>query len=318
MEEPSERTRPVLVTGRREVADRVVELELSADDLPAWEPGAHIDLILPSGTMRQYSLCGDPTDAGSYTIAVLREVEGRGGSQEVHDRIVVGDALQIRGPRNHFPLVDAPRYLFVAGGIGVTALLPMARAVSAAGKDWRLVYAGRSLAAMAYAGELTALDPDRVELAPADSSSRVDVDALIESSPSEAVYTCGPERLLEAVSNSTTRVLGSQALHLERFGADPNVVLSDDSDEPFDVTLARSGVVLRVGARDRLINVVRKVVPGVPFSCEEGYCGSCESGVLAGIPLHRDSVLSDEERAANDTMMICVGRSKTPSLELDL
>lgn len=300
------------------LTDEVVELQLVGDTLPPWEPGAHIDLVLPSGTVRQYSLCGDQADRGRYTVAVLRDPQSRGGSREVHDVLQAGDELTIRGPKNHFPLGDHDGYLFFAGGIGVTPLLAMARKVDAEGKPWRLIYGGRTRASMAYVDALQHLRNGRVDLVPQDTAGYPDLAGALSEAGTWHVYTCGPEPMLKAVDETTQRLLGPDVLHFERFGADPNAVIEDEHDASFEVELVRSGVTLPVPSHQRLIEVVRKVVPNVPFSCEEGYCGSCETAVLAGIPLHRDTVLTDEERAANDTMMICVGRSKTPVLQLDL
>ena len=311
-------THTVTVDSVTMLSDGVVELQLVGEDLPAWTAGAHIDIELPSGTVRQYSLCGDPADRERYTIAVLKEPNGRGGSREVHEAVHAGQQLKIRGPRNHFELGDHDGYLFIAGGIGITPILAMVRTVAAARKPWKLVYGGRTLSSMAYLDALDRVPGGEVKVVPQDTHGYPDLDGALSQAGTWHVYTCGPEPLLQAVDQATRRILGSGVLHFERFGADPDAVLEDDSDAPFRVELAQSGVTLDVGSRERLIDVVRRVVPTVPFSCEEGYCGSCETAVLAGVPLHRDSVLTPDEREANDTMMICVGRSKTPVLQLDI
>jgi len=319
---PQNQEHKVRVAAKTTLAAGVVELELASEDgsdLPVWEPGAHVDLILPSGTVRQYSLCGDPGYLPAYKVAVLLDEKGRGGSREVHEVLDPGTVVTIKGPRNHFPLGDHASYLFIAGGIGITPMLAMARQVSAAGLKWRLIYGGRSLETMAYLPEIAELEGGEVELVPADTKGIPDIKGAIENADGAHVYTCGPEPMLRVVEENTKAILGEDLFHFERFGADPNAVIADtEGDTAFEVELATTGKTLTVGANQKLIDVVRSVVPNVPFSCEQGYCGSCETGVLAGIPLHRDQLLTDDERACNDTMMICVGRSKTPKLTLDI
>lgn len=313
-------TIPVTVATRRDLAcGQVAELRLAAVGdglLPAWTPGAHVDLVLPSGLIRQYSLCGEPDDP-TYTVAVLREPDSRGGSIEVHDQVPAGSMLLIHGPRNHFPLVEAEHYVFIAGGIGVTPLLAMARFVSASGRSWEFHYGGRSRAAMAYLDALASLENGDVSIYPQDEVGLIPVPEIITGAPrSAAVYTCGPEPLLVAVE--TQGATAGLPVHLERFGPSSATATTSAHDTEFTVTLQRSARSLPVPVGTRLIDVVREVLPMVPFSCEEGYCGSCETVVLDGVPDHRDSVLSDAERDSNTCMMICVGRSKTPQLVLDL
>ncbi|MEU6222840.1 PDR/VanB family oxidoreductase [Streptomyces sp. NPDC047042] len=329
--------RQVTITRRREVAEGVVELTLAAAhpaDRPTvhpadrflgdWEPGAHIDLVLPSGTVRQYSLCGHPERPLEYTVAVLREPEGRGGSAEVHDRLTEGTTVGVRGPRNHFRLAPADRYLFLAGGIGVTPILAMVREAAATGTPWTLLYGGRTRTSMAYTDELVelaALSHGDVVLVAQDEQGHPDFAAAFTGAPEgTAVYACGPEPMLQAAETLSELLLPPGALHLERFGAKPQDADDAESatDTEFEVELARSGRTLTVPADRRLIDVVREVVPQVPFSCEEGYCGSCETGVLDGTPDHRDQVLTPEERDSNETMMICVGRCLSRKLTLDL
>lgn len=310
----------VHVDERRSLADgHVTELRLSAagdEALPSWTPGSHIDVVLPSGLIRQYSLCGDPADP-TYTVAVLREPTSRGGSVEIHDLVRAGDTLMIRGPRNHFPLVPAGHYVFVAGGIGITPLLAMARAVSAGAGSWELHYGGRSRGAMAYVETLAALTGGTLRVYPQDEVGLIPIAGILEAAPrSSVVYTCGPEPLLVAVEQAGAAA--DLPVHLERFGPSSAPAAAPADDTAFTVTLQRSARTLPVPVGTRLIDVVREVLPMVPFSCEEGYCGSCESVVLEGVPDHRDSVLSEAERESNTCMMICVGRSKTPQLVLDL
>ncbi|MEU0400626.1 PDR/VanB family oxidoreductase [Streptomyces sp. NPDC006197] len=277
-------------------------------DLAPWEPGAHLEVTLPSGAVRHYSLCGDPADRSVYRLGVLREPAGRGGSEEIHASVGEGTVLGVRGPFNRFPLVPAERYLFVAGGIGITPLLPMVRSLPPG--SWSLLYGGRSLASMAYREELAGLPG--VTLVPQDTAGLPDLDGVLAGLPADtAVYCCGPEGLLRAVED---RWPGP--LHTERFGAAP--VEGPSGEGGFEVELRRTGRTLRVEPGRTLLDTVREVVPDVAYSCEEGWCGTCETKVLAGTPEHHDSVLGEDEKASGATMMICVGRSCGPRLVLDL
>lgn len=309
----------VIVLEKRElIPGQIVELKLAHTDkseLAHWEPGAHIEVELPSGLIRHYSLCGNPSD-NFYTIAVLKEPESRGGSVEIHDTIEVGTILTIRGPKNHFPLVVSDHTAFIAGGIGITPLLPMMRELSAQGKSWELHYGGKSLAALAYLDALQLMGGQQISIYLKDETRRVPVAEVIEKLPENTVvYVCGPESMIDEVEAES--IAKGLEVKLERFGPS-GVPISHEGDTAFEVTLQRSGTTLTVGADQRLIDVVRTVVPSVPFSCEEGYCGSCETGVLEGEPDHRDSILSAEEKEANDCMMICVGRACSPRLVLDI
>ncbi len=295
-------------------ADNVLSLRLHSPDgapLPSWEPGAHIELTLPSGRCRQYSLCGDPNDTRSYRIAVLQVPAGRGGSVEVHTGARAGQLLTVQGPRNHFPLVLSPAYLFIAGGIGITAIMAMAARVAAMGGEWNLVYTGRRRASMAFLDEVRALDPDRVDVVPTDERGRPDLDAIIgAASPGTAVYCCGPDRLLHAVSQRVA-ARPDLALHSERFTG------AAASGAAFRVELSRTGSVIDVPANRTVLQAVRDVLPSVVAGCEQGLCGGCRTTVLAGEPDHRDELLSSADRAAG-TMLICVSRARTERLTLDL
>ncbi|UQS25639.1 PDR/VanB family oxidoreductase [Amycolatopsis thermalba] len=309
----------VLLERKEELADGVVRLTLrhpAGEPLPKWEPGAHLDLVLGEGLVRQYSLCGDPADSSALQVAVLREPDGRGGSAHVHDRLSTGDTVRIRGPRNHFRLVDAPRYLFVAGGIGITPIVPMIARADAAGADWRLVYGGRSRASMAFRAELVERYGDRVEIRPQDETGLLDLDALLgEPRPGVAVYCCGPEPLLAAVEQRCA-AWPPGSLHVERFS--PKAGADVGERTAFEVELAASGRTVTVPAGKSILQAVEEAGVSVLSSCQEGTCGTCETPVLDGVPDHRDSLLTDAERAANDTMMICVSRSCGPRLVLDL
>ncbi len=317
-----EGTRPLLVRQVRLEAEGVVSLELvdpKRAPLPSWEPGAHLDVVLPSGLVRPFSLCGHPDDRTSYRVAVLLEETSRGGSKEVHETGLVGRLLTIRGPRNQFRLVEAEHYLFLAGGIGITPILPMISAVTGRGRPWELVYVGRRRATMAFLDTLATATGGRATIVARDESDRPDLEAILSScSAGTSVYCCGPTAMLAAVEDCCGRLLGPGALHLERFTAPPDGPDKvDGDDQAFEVELARTGVVLQVPADRTLLRVVLDAVPSHLYSCEEGYCGTCEAHVLAGEPDHRDTVLTDEERAGHK-MCICVGRSRSPRLVLDL
>ncbi|MER0445251.1 PDR/VanB family oxidoreductase [Streptomyces sp. Edi4] len=299
------------VTERTEPAEGVVRLRLEAldgADLPAWEPGAHLDLVLPSGLVRQYSLCGDPADRTSYTIATRLIADGRGGSREVHEQLQEAVELSVRGPRNRFPLVASPSYVFVAGGIGITPVLPMIRAVEAAGVPWRLLYGGRSRAAMPFLDEIEGFGA-RVSVVAEDESGLPDLAAFLAACPADAaVYCCGPEPLMDAVA----AVLGPGRLpHLERFA--PGAA---STGAGFEVELRRSGRTLAVPADRTLLSVLRAEVPGISYSCEQGFCGTCQQRVIEGEMDHRDELLTDAER--EDSLLVCVSRSRGGRLVLDL
>ena len=306
----------VTVTAVERPADDVAVLTLVRDGghLPPWTPGAHVDVILGDDVVRQYSLCGRPADRDGYRIAVLRTADSRGGSVAVH-ALRPGDRVRIRGPRNHFPLAAAPRYVFVAGGIGITPILPMLEAAEAAGADWVLHYGGRSLRSMAFRDTLAGYG-DRVHLVPRDEAGLLDLAAILGTpAPDTLVYCCGPEPLLAAVE---AKCAGwpSSALHLERFAARP--MGAPVRAEAFDVELARSGMTLTVPPERSILDVVEAAGVGVLSSCAEGTCGTCETTVLEGRPDHRDSVLTAAEQGANSCMLICVSRSCTDRLVLDL
>lgn len=308
----------VVVTARRAEAEGVVGVDLASPagrPLPPWTPGAHVDLELPGGPTRQYSLCGDPADGGRWRIGVLREDGGRGGSRWIADELAVGTTLRVRGPRNHFALHPAGRYVFVAGGIGITPLLPMVAAAAAGGADWVLHYGGRSRASMAFLDELARYG-DRVRVHPQDEVGLLDLDAVAGTPDAGTrVYCCGPAGLIDALQDRA-RGWAAGELHVERFTAAP--VVTDGADTAFDVVCERSGLTVTVGPELSVLDALGEAGLDVASSCEEGVCGTCETAVVDGEPEHRDAVLSDEERAAGDTMMICVSRCRGPRLVLDL
>ena len=309
----------VEVADKTETCDGVVALKLRRPDgaaLPRWSSGAHIDLDLRPGMIRQYSLCGDPDDESTWQIAVLRESDGRGGSQYVHDNLRVGETMGVRGPRNNFRLEDSPNYLFIAGGIGITPIMSMAAQIDRADRSWQLVYGGRSLQSMAFAEELYQRYPANVTLHPQDQHGLIDLDKLLSvEMPETLVYCCGPPALLDAVTARCAH-WSPGALRIERFTA--RQFVSQMRHDSFEVELALTGKTITVDSTESVLDAVRACGVQVLSSCEEGTCGTCETPVLAGTVDHRDSVLTDVERAANDTMMICVSRARCPRLVLEV
>ncbi|MFJ9677251.1 PDR/VanB family oxidoreductase [Streptomyces sp. NPDC101194] len=306
-------TRRLLITERTSPAEGVVRLRLEGSDLPAWQPGAHLDLLLPSGLVRQYSLCGDPSDRDTYTIATRLVEDGRGGSREVHTDFHEGMEVEVRAPRNRFPLAEAPAYLFVAGGIGITPILPMLRSVAASGAEWRLLYGGRSRASMPFLDEIEKLGAEggRVTIVPADEAGHPDTAAALANTvEGTAVHCCGPEPLMDAVAAALPP---GRTLHLERFTA---ATTSSTDSGPFEVELRRSGRTVRVAPDQSVLAAVREELRHVSYSCEQGFCGTCQQRVLEGEIDHRDELLTDSER--DDSMLICVSRCRGERLVLDL
>lgn len=318
----------LLVKQLRWEADDVVSLTLvdpAGHELPEWEPGAHLELHLPSGLIRHYSLYSEPNDRRHYAVAVLKEPESRGGSRIIHEELRVGTTLAVKGPRNNFRFEPTARMEFIAGGIGITPILPMVRRARELDLDWRLWYGGRSRATMAFLEELDEFEPERILLYPEDEKGLIDLDTAL-STPSDdaSVYCCGPSRLLAAVE---ARCGGwpPKALHVERFAA-PKPAISDDAEVEaadgdgsgqFEISARTSGVTVQVSANGSVLDALESAGVSVPSSCREGICGSCEVKVLAGQADHRDLILSDEEKAATESMMICVSRARS-NLVLDI
>lgn len=310
-------TTEVVVADRVSAADGVVTLSLAdpgGTDLPGWAPGSHIDLLLPDGRERQYSLCG--TSPGTWSISVLDAPAGRGGSAWIHANVRDGDLLQVRGPRNNFALVDAQRYVFVAGGIGITPIVAMVRELERRGvPDWRLTYGGRTRAAMAFAAELEG-HGERVSICPQDRFGLIDIDAALGTPQiGTAVYCCGPEPLLKAVERAC-RSWPPGALHVERFA--PPEPVSASADRAFEVVAARSGITALVRPGESILRTLEDQGVFIATSCGEGVCGTCETRVLEGEVDHRDAVLSEDDRAAGDVMMPCCSRAKGERLVLDV
>lgn len=308
----------VVITRRRSLTQDIVHLtfeRLDGLEFPHWEPGAHIELALFSGLQRQYSLCGDPRDKKHMKIAVLLQENSRGGSKHIHREVRESSVVSARGPMNHFPLKSSDSYLFLAGGIGITPILPMIYEAERRGAEWKLMYLGRDVSSMAFVAELTQTFGPKVVAMPK-TAGRVDLAELLGSVPMGVhLYVCGPARLLDTTVEITRGwPLGS--VHMERFS--PPIETDDASDASFEVEMAASGRVVRVAESVSILEALERAGVSVPSVCREGTCGSCETTVLAGIPDHRDHVLSPSERATADTMMICVSRCKGSRLVLDL
>lgn len=313
----------VEVRRREVVSEGVVTLTLAdpaGAELPRWGPGAHIDLIMTPSLVRQYSLCGDTANRAEWQVGVLLDPHSRGGSQFVHDKLQEGAAVRVRGPRNHFPLVGSPRYLFVAGGIGVTPMVPMIAAAEAAGAHWSLLYGGRKRSSMAFVDELQRYG-DRVRVCARDEpehSFRTNLAAaLSEPVENTLVYCCGPEALLTAVEDAC-RSWPPHSLHVERFSAKTLEEPAGGALESFEVECQRSGVTVTVPRDKTIYEVCEEAGIDVLGSCMEGVCGTCECDIIEGEGDHRDSVLNDAEKAANQSLMICVSRSLSERLVLDL
>ncbi|MFD6391779.1 PDR/VanB family oxidoreductase [Nocardia sp. NPDC060259] len=313
---------PVVVTERRIVAhdQDVVSLRLESPDgreLPAWRPGAHLDLELPSGRLRQYSLCGDPADAHAYRIAVRRIPDGGGGSLEVHDELPVGSRFIVRGPRNAFPFAvpghgsPAQRLHFVAGGIGITPILPMARLAHRLGVPWTMVYTGRSRDTIPFLAELESFG-EHVTVRTDDEHGLPDAAALLPAvGAGTAVYSCGPTPMTSAIV-AAVRTMPDVELHFERFSPPPIV-----DGTAFEIEFASTGAVIEVPADRSALDAILDTRPDQPYSCRQGFCRTCVVRVLAGAPDHRENTLSDDDHAAGE-MLACVSRSHGERLVLDL
>ncbi|TFV65602.1 oxidoreductase [Blastococcus sp. CT_GayMR20] len=306
------------VTSKDVQAEGVLTLELAAPSggrLRDWTPGSHIDLVLPNGLTRQYSLCGDRWDPFTYRVGVLLELESRGGSTYVHDHLQPGDLVGVGGPRNNFPLVPSEQYLFVAGGIGITPILPMVHQAEMLGAHWRLLYGGRRRASMAFLTELERYG-DRVLVRPQDEYGLLDLPGFLgEPRDGVRVYACGPGPLLSAVER-TCAPRPPHTLRTERFVAEEAGAPARTA--PFEVELARSGRTVTVTPDVTVLEALNEIGVEVLSSCRRGVCGTCETTVLAGRPDHRDALLDDDEREKNDCMYICVSRSRDERLVLDL
>ncbi|WP_322755347.1 PDR/VanB family oxidoreductase [Frankia sp. Cas3] len=306
----------VRTTREAENINSLVLADPAGGKLAAWTPGAHVNIILETGVTRQYSLCGDPADDMNWRIAVLREEQSRGGSAYLHDKIRAGSSLTVGSPRNNFPLVGARRYILIAGGIGITPLLPMITELEGRDAEWTLFYGGRQRSSMAFLTELSAY-PDQVFIHPQDESGLLPLGHILARPEiGTAVYCCGPEALLTAVEAACGN-WPSGAVHVERFR--PRERPADSpADTAFDVVIGSTGQRIRVGADRTILQALERAGFDVPSSCREGTCGNCETRFTTGEVDHRDEVLTIEEQRTGNAMMICVSRARTDSLILDI
>ena len=291
-------------------------VEAAEGELPTWSPGAHVDIFLPDGDVRQYSLTGLESNSQSWSMGILVEPQGRGGSLWVAEHAHPGATLEVSYPRNHFSYAagETSRKVFIAGGIGITPLLPMIATAEAEGVDWELHFVGRSVDRMAYLADLAPYG-DKVTLYPRDSAERPDIDRIVARDAPLDVYCCGPESLMEAVEASA-HVHENVTAHVERFV--PRPVGPDTGFDEFEVVFDYAGITAQVGPGQTILDVAEQAGIEVPTSCREGTCGTCETPILSGTVVHLDSVLSEAEREASATMMICMSRATCPRLVLDL
>jgi vanillate O-demethylase ferredoxin subunit len=309
------------VVARRREAKDIVSFELAGADggtLPRFTAGAHIDVEIRPGLVRQYSLCNDPEETHRYLIAVLRDPGSRGGSVAIHDEVEAGQTLRISEPKNHFPLVLASSYLLFAGGIGVTPILCMAERLARSGAGFRMHYCARAPERAAFIERIRAsafADRVHVHFDAGGAEQKLDLDAVLAQAPAGThVYVCGPSGFIDFVTG-TARARGwpAEAVHQEYFGAAPL-----DTSAGFEVRLASSGKTCLVPAGTTVVQALRAHGIDIPVSCEQGVCGTCITRVLDGTPDHRDMYFSDEERARNDRFTPCCSRARTRLLILDL
>lgn len=310
--------RPLLVREKRQLTPDVWRFELVAPDgtpLPSFAAGAHVTVETPSGARRTYSLCNDPAEADRYLLAVKQERQGRGGSTSLIEGVQEGDRVMVSAPINRFPLLPAPQYLFVAGGIGITPILAMLREAARSGADFKLVYCTRSPELTAFREELAAPElAGRVTLHhdDGDPDRAFDFWPLFEKPGRAHVYCCGPRPLMEEV-RAVTGHWPESAIHFEDFASDVQALRPDDS--AFEVRHARTGETVEVAADQTILEALRARGHRLPSSCESGTCGSCRTRLVAGEADHRDLVLSEAEQ--EDSIMICVSRACAGTLVLD-
>jgi ferredoxin-NADP reductase len=293
-------------------------------ELPAFSAGAHIDLDLPNGIKRSYSLCNSPTERGRYVIGVKKADPSRGASAYIHEQLGLGQVISISVPRNNFELErNADMSVLIAGGIGVTPIWSMIQDLEAGRRPWRLYYAARTRGDAAFLSEIRTLADGRSDLIDVRFDHEpgvpmLDMCAIVARHVGAGVhfYCCGPGPMLNAFEAATSGVARGHA-HLERFSAEPAPASAEALSE-FDIVLARRGTTLRVEDGKTVLETLLDAGIDIPYSCMNGVCGSCRVEVLEGVPDHRDMVLTDEERASNGAIMVCCSKSRTPRLVFDL
>ncbi|HCA16594.1 MAG TPA: oxidoreductase [Alcaligenes faecalis] len=313
------------VLKKTRLSERVVGLTLGLQngaEFPVWSPGAHIELELAVSKdeplYRHYSLCGQQANSREWQIAVLKEDSGRGGSAYIHDVLQEGDALAVSPPKNHFPFAADKKCFFIAGGIGITPILPMVQAAAAAGLDWHLLYLARNAADFIFLQELQQVNGARITTHASNQDGLFDLEAALKALDEHTtVYSCGPQALLNALESYQQEQADiAWQLVLERFSvqADPGLL----QGKSFTVTLQKSGKSVVVASDESILAALKREGIRVKCSCQNGTCGTCETVVISGQPEHRDFVLSPQERQLNETMMICVSRAVSAELVLDL
>jgi vanillate O-demethylase ferredoxin subunit len=289
--------------------------------LPAFSAGSHIDVHLPNGLTRQYSLCNDPREGHRYLIGVLRDAGSRGGSIAMHDTVAQGDTLRISAPRNHFPLAHAAAHsVLLAGGIGVTPILCMTERLATAGASFEMHYCTRSRERTAFLSRISAAayaQRARFHFDDGPPEQKLPLDAIVGARQDGVhLYVCGPKGFMDWVLGAA-RAAGwpSQQVHYEFFAGD---AITHAGDETFQVKLASSGRIVDIPKDKTVVQALADAGVEVPISCEQGVCGTCLTRVLEGVPDHKDLYLTPEEQAQNDQFLPCCSRSKSPMLVLDL
>lgn len=316
----NEETLKVVVRKREVQGADVVVLDLTRADgglLPVFAAGAHVDIHVAPGLIRQYSLCSDPADSAVYRLGILKDPASRGGSVGVHDTLREGAEVQISAPRNHFPLAsDAQRSILIGGGIGITPMIAMAYALQAQGSDFELHYCGRSRHRSAFLVELqNAAFAGRVHTHFDDEDHKLDLATILGAAQAGVhVYTCGPAGFMDwIIAESLKAGYPDAQIHREYFQVEV-----DNSGVSFEVVAARSGKTVTVAEGQTILQALAEVGIEIEISCEQGVCGTCLCDVLAGEPDHRDVYFTDDEKAANDAILVCCSRSKSSTLVLDI
>ncbi|MCC6827336.1 MAG: oxidoreductase [Novosphingobium sp.] len=310
----------LVVSDIRAEARDIVSIELRAvtgGTLPPFTAGAHLELLLPNGLVRQYSLCNDPAESDRYVIGVGRSRPSRGGSEFLHGAIRRGDVLRSRPPRNHFPMVeDAPAHFFVAGGIGITPVLAMIRTCLANGTPWHLLYIARSRSRAAFLEDLADHAASVTLHFDDEAGGLCDVSALVGAAPADApVYCCGPAPLMAAVEAAVAD-RPPELVRFEYFAPRAQEDLAPAGG--FTLRLSKRGISIPVAAEQTILEALEAHGIEISWACREGVCGSCELGIVSGVADHRDSFLSRQERESNKTIVTCCSRALTPELEIDL
>lgn len=299
-------------------APNIISYELrppEGGELPAFTAGAHIDITLPNGLVRSYSLLNPQSERHRYVIAVQKDRASRGGSKWVHENFRAGDLVTVNGPRNNFPLDEAAeKSVLIAGGIGITPILSMVERLGAIGRDWELVYCSRKRGGTAFLERLQGKPQVRFNFDEEPGGRMLDIAAVVKAAPPQAhLYCCGPLPMLEAFEQAT-KDLPRERVHVEYFTAKAPPAVEGG----FTIVLAKSGLTLSVAPGKTILDTLRDNGFDTPFSCTEGVCGTCETRVLEGVPDHRDLILTEAERASNKTILICCSGSKSDKLVLDL